>query len=71
MQTEPMPRADANTSLAGCLVAVRYADIRYLGGRTAEGVPATMAHWRRYVLVLMVASTAVWLTAHIIPGFGL
>lgn len=113
MQSEPIQRADANTSLAGCLVpafwmlggngilavcavaiasrgigifgfvdvlfwftvgclvAVRYADIRYLGGRTAEGTPATMAHWRRYALVLTVASTAVWLTAHAIPGFGI
>ena len=54
----------------GCLVAARYADVRYLGGRTTEGTPATMAHWRRYALIVIVASTVVWITVHLIPGIG-
>ncbi len=54
----------------GCLVAARYADIRYLGGRTTDGTSATMAHWRRYALILVVAVTVVWITAHLIPGIG-
>ncbi len=37
----------------GSLVTARYVDIRYLSGRTAEGKPATMAHWRRYSIILI------------------
>ncbi len=55
----------------GCLVAARYADIRYLTGRTSEGKPATMAHWRRYTLVLIAVSAAAWIVVHLMPDVGL
>lgn len=55
---------------AACLIGARYIDIRYLNGRTAEGTSATMAHWQRYALIVLVASTVVWITAHLIPGIG-
>lgn len=54
-----------------CLLAARYVDIRYLEGRTAEGTPATMAHWRRYTLILIAVSVAVWIGAHLTPDLGL
>ena len=48
----------------GCLLAVRYADIRYLKGLTADGDPASMAHWRRYAGLVLIASTCLWLVVH-------
>ena len=51
-------------SVAALLLGARYADIRYFQGRTADGRPASMAHWRRYAAVLAVVSTAIWLAAH-------
>lgn len=55
----------------GCLLATRYADIRYLAGKTSEGKPATMAHYRRYTIILIVVSAVVWIVVHLIPGVGL
>jgi len=52
---------------AGCLIAVaslvwiRYIDVRHLNGQTGEGVPATLAHWRRYSAILVSGSLAAWL----------
>jgi len=54
----------------GCLMAARYVDIRYLGGYTAYGEPATMAHWRRYSVILAVISAAVWALVHAVARFG-
>ena len=54
----------------GCLLAVRYADIRYFKGLTAEGDPASTAHWRRYAVLLGVVSSGLWLGAHAIAYFG-
>ena len=54
----------------GSLFAARYIDIRYLYGLTAEGDPATMAHWGRYATVLGVVSTGLWLGAHAIAHFS-
>ena len=47
-----------------CLVLIRYADIRYLDGQTAEGAPATMTHWRRYSIGLLAGALGVWLILH-------
>lgn len=46
------------------LLGARYADIRYFGGMTAEGAPATIADWRRYALVVLIICTGLWLAAH-------
>jgi hypothetical protein len=54
-----------------CLLGARYADIRYLGGKTADGEPATMAHWRRYAVILGAVSVAIWIVAHLVPDLGL
>ena len=55
----------------GCLLAARYADIRYLAGKTSEGKPATMAHYWRYGTILCVVSGVVWIVVHLIPGLGI
>jgi len=49
---------------AASLVIVRYVDIRFLAGKTAEGKPATMKHWRRYSLHVLVLSAVLWLAVH-------
>ena len=54
----------------GCILAARYVDIRYLGGLTADGSPASMAHWRRYAVLLGVAATALWFVVHGIAHVG-
>ncbi len=54
----------------GCLLVVRYVDIRYLKGLTADGDPASMVHWRRYAVLLGVAATVLWFVAHGIAYFG-
>jgi len=46
------------------LVAARYVDIRSMEGRTAEGEPATMRHWKRYSLGVLGISAALWLATH-------
>jgi len=51
------------------LVIVRYLDINLLDGLTATGYPASMAHWRRYIIWLLVCSTALWLISHIVNYF--
>jgi hypothetical protein len=48
------------------LLAVRYVDIRYLAGETADGRPASMSDWRRYALAVLGVSLALWLAAHAI-----
>ena len=54
-----------------CLLGARYADIRYFGGRTSEGKPATMAHYWRYCFILCGVSAVVWIVVHLIPGVGI
>jgi hypothetical protein len=46
------------------LLAVRYLDIRWMNGQTADGRPATMGHWRRYALVLIAAALVLGGAAH-------
>jgi len=46
------------------LIATRYADIAKFRGATAYGEPATMAHWRRYALGVLVISVVAWLLLH-------
>jgi hypothetical protein len=49
---------------AASLVIVRYVDIRFLGGKTAEGERATMKHWQRYSLRVLAVSVILWLVTH-------
>ncbi len=48
------------------LVFVRYIDIRYLKGDTGEGTPATMNHWRKYSIALVIGSLTVWLIIRVL-----
>jgi uncharacterized membrane-anchored protein len=57
-------------AVVGSLLAVRYADIRYLQGMTADGEPATMAHWRRYAVAVVLIFTGLWFAVHAVALFG-
>jgi len=45
--------------------ALRYVDIRYWEGETADNRPATMADWRRYSALVLAVSLLLWLGAHL------
>ena len=53
------PQMPAALPLAGfgfgvvSLVAARFVDIRYCGGQTADGAPASLDDWKRYVRILV------------------
>lgn len=46
------------------LILTRYADIKYLGGLTAQGTPASMTHWYRYTVGLLMCAGLIWGLAH-------
>ena len=46
------------------LILIRYIDITVFHGQTTESEPATLQHWRRYSLLLFLASGVLWLLAH-------
>jgi hypothetical protein len=46
------------------LIVVRYCDIKYLGGLTTKDQPATIIHWRKYAMLLLLIAAGVWLIAH-------
>lgn len=46
------------------LVGMRYVDIAKFKGVTAYGDPASMLHWRRYAIGMLLAGTGAWLAAH-------
>ena len=46
------------------LVAARYVDISWFKGSTAYGEPATMTHWRRYTVGLLLFAVGAWLAVH-------
>lgn len=53
------------------LIAARYVDIRRFEGLTVHSEPATMDHFRRYVVALVGFSAALWVVARAAgPGFG-
>lgn len=57
--------------IVGLLVGVRYVDIVRYKGTTVHGEPATTAHFKRYLLMLLVVSGAVWAVARALgPGFA-
>ena len=57
-------------AIVGSLLAARYVDIRYLYGTTADGAPATIAHWQRYAVFLVLVATGFWLVVHAIAYFS-
>lgn len=46
------------------VLAARYAEVKFYEGRTADGEPATLAHWTRYALILTAVAAAGWLSVH-------
>lgn len=56
--------------IVGLLIGARYIDIVRYQGTTVHGEPATTAHFKRYVVMLLAASAAVWAAARALgPGF--
>jgi hypothetical protein len=45
------------------LAITKYCDIRYFEGIPTKGTPATMVHWRKYVMYLLLVSAGIWLLA--------
>jgi len=54
-------------AIAAALVFLRYMDITRLNGLTSNSEPATLKHWRIYVVKLLLISGVLWGLAHIIP----
>ncbi|NLX98682.1 MAG: hypothetical protein GXY83_21185 [Rhodopirellula sp.] len=54
-----------------CLAGVRYADIRYWGGKKADGDPATMSDWQRYSVILISVAAAAWGVLHLVAEHSL
>ncbi len=52
------------------LIAIRFVDIAYLHGETADGDPATRSDWKRYVAVLLGTASIVWVAAHGVAATG-
>ncbi len=49
--------------MALALVLFRFLDIRYLKGETLDNKPATLKHWRRYVLIVSVVAGTLYILA--------
>lgn len=60
----------AYAALVIALIVVRYVDIARFGGQTSDGDPATLAHWRRYALGLVVVAVAVRALMHVAHANG-
>jgi len=67
---KPFTAADAVFFGTVVLAAViRYLDIRFSRGETVTGNPATMRHWRRYAILLILVSLIVWSAAHAVGHY--
>jgi len=53
------------------LILARYVDVRYLKGETADNKPATLKHWRRYSVILLIAAGSLYLLAKILAPLNL
>jgi hypothetical protein len=49
---------------AASMIIVRFIDIKFLDGQTAAGEPASIKHWRRYAVLLIVISAIIWSASH-------
>lgn len=52
--------------MALSLAGVRYVDIVRFHGDTSEGKPATLEHWRRYVVILALVAGALYAGARVV-----
>jgi hypothetical protein len=56
--------------IVGLLIIARYVDMVRYKGTTTDGEPTTMAHFKKYVLLVLLAGTATWAVARALgPGF--
>ena len=46
------------------MIIVRFLDIKFLDGQTTTGEPATLSHWRKYAILLIIISAIIWSAAH-------
>lgn len=56
-------------AIVGALVLIRYIDITRFKGLTSNSEPATLGHWRRYTVKLVVLAGLFWGLAHAVPHF--
>ena len=57
--------------IALALILARYVDIKYLKGETSDNKPATLKHWRRYSVILLIAAVLLYLLAKILVPLNL
>ena len=48
------------------MIITRFLDIKFLDGQTVTGEPATLSHWRKYAIALIIISAMIWAAAHIV-----
>ena len=53
------------------LILVRFVDIRYLKGETMDNHPATLKHWRRYSVIMLIVAGLLYLLAKIVAPLNL
>jgi hypothetical protein len=58
-------------TVVASLLLVRYIDVRWLNGLTASGEPASLRHWRRYAVTVLVVATGVAVFSHVLGRVGL
>ena len=64
-RAEKFSRYDlAYWGVAAALVIVRLIDITRLGGMTVDGERATLAHWRRYAVIVLLSALLLWILAY-------
>jgi hypothetical protein len=55
-------------SVVPAMIIVRFLDIKFLDGQTTTGEPATLSHWRKYAVLLIIISAIIWSVAHAAVG---
>lgn len=53
------------------LIAVRFIDIKYLKGEKMNGERASLSHWRRYALLLLIFAGFLFIAAKILATLAL
>ena len=52
-----------------CLILTRYFDIRFFKGQTAYSEPATMVHWKRYSIFIVLISVGLFVISRAIGHY--
>lgn len=50
------------------MLSARWFDITRFGGHTLSNTPATVAHFRRYAVLLVFTTLAAWTISHLLAG---